>query len=142
MGYPHGMTYVDLTDKTTTEPSLGELVGQASKDISTLVRKEVELAKAELSAELAKAGKGAGMFGGAGVSALYGLTFVSLAAMFGLAALMPMGWAALVVGGVYLIVAGVLALTGKKAFSDFSPKPERTIKTLKEDAQWARHPNS
>ena len=142
------MAYVDLTDKTAamaetrTEPSLGELVASASKDLSTLVRKEVELAKAELSEELGKAGKGAGMFGGAGVTALYGLTFVSLAAMFGLGALMPLGWAALIVGGVYLLLAGILAMTGKKAFQDFSPKPERTIRTLKEDAQWARHPSS
>ena len=136
------MAYVDLTDKTTTEPSLGELVGQATKDISTLVRKEIELAKAELSTEVAKAGKGAGMFGGAGVTALYGLTFLSLAAMFGLAALMPIGFAALIVGAVWLAAAGILAITGKKAFADFSPKPERTIRTLKEDAQWARHPSS
>jgi hypothetical protein len=135
------MAYVDLTNKTA-EPSLGDLVGQASKDISTLVRKEIELAKAELSTEVAKAGKGAGMFGGAGVTAMYGLTFVSLAAMFGLSALMPIGFAALIVGVVFFAVAGILAMTGKKAFADFSPKPERTIRTLKEDAQWARHPSS
>jgi hypothetical protein len=136
------MAYVDLTDKTTTEPSLGELVGQATKELSTLLRKEVELAKAELAAEVGKAGKGAGMFGGAGVMAMYALTFLSLAAMFGLGAVMPLGWAALIVGAVYLGITGFLAMTGKKAFSGFSPKPERTIKTLKEDAQWARHPNS
>ena len=140
------MAYVDLTNKTArppvAEPSLGELVGQASKEISTLVRKEIELAKAELSVEVGKAGKGAGMFGGAGVTALYGLTFVSLAAMFGLGAFLPLGWAALIVGVVWFAVAGILAMTGKKAFKDFSPKPERTIRTLKEDAQWARHPSS
>jgi hypothetical protein len=136
------MAYVDLTTGKVTDPSLGELVGQASKELSTLVRKEVELAKAELSAEIGKAGKGAGMFGGAGVAALYGLTFLSLAAMFGLAALLPIGWAALIVAGVYLLGAGLLILRGKKAFTSFSPKPERTIKTLKEDAQWARHPSS
>ena len=135
------MAYVDLNRKTT-EPSLGELVGQATKELSTLVRKEVELAKAELSSEVAKAGRGAGMFGGAGLTAMYGLTFVSLAAMFGLAAIVPIGWAALIVGVVHLAVAGILAMTGKKAFEDFSPVPERTIRTLKEDAQWARHPSS
>ncbi len=140
-GYRNHMAYVDL-DRKTTEPSLGELVGQATKELSTLVRKEVELAKAELSTEVAKAGKGAGMFGGAGVTAMYGLTFVSLAAMFGLGAVMPLGWAALIVGVGYFALAGVLAMTGKKAMKDFSTKPERTIKTLKEDAQWARHPSS
>lgn len=135
------MVQVDLT-RETAEPSLGELVGQATKELSTLVRKEVELAKAEMSVEVGKAGKGAGMFGGAGVTALYGLTFVSLAAMFGLGALMPLGWAALIVGAFFLLVTGILAMTGKKAFADFSPVPERTIKTLKEDAEWARHPSS
>lgn len=139
------MAYVDLTTGTagkTADPSLGQLVAQATKELSTLVRKEVELAKAELSVEAGKAGKGAGMFGGAGVTALYGLTFASLAAMFGLGAFMPLGWAALIVGAVYFVIAGILALIGKKAFAGFSPKPERTIKTLKEDAQWARHPSS
>jgi hypothetical protein len=141
-GYRDRMTYVDLTTGKVNDPSLGELVGQATKELSTLVRKEVELAKAEMSVEVGKAGKGAGMFGGAGVTAMYGLTFVSLAAMFGLAALIPIGWAALVVGVAYFALAGILALVGKKAFRDFSPKPERTIRTLKEDAEWARHPSS
>jgi hypothetical protein len=140
------MATVDLTGKAepraTSEPSLGELVGQASKEISTLVRKEVELAKAELSAEIGKAGKGAGMFGGAGLTALYGLMFLSLAAMFGLGAVMHLGWAALIVAAFWLVVAGILALTGKRAFATFSPVPERTIRTLKEDAEWARHPSS
>jgi hypothetical protein len=135
------MAYVDLTDNKT-DASLGELVGQATKDVSTLLRKEVELAKTELASEVAKAGKGAGMFGGAGFAAMYGLVFASLALMFGLGALMPLGWAALIVAGLYFAGAAILALTGKKAFRDFSPKPERTIKTLKEDAQWARHPSS
>jgi hypothetical protein len=141
-GYRDRMTYVDLTTGKVNDPSLGELVGQATKELSTLVRKEVELAKAEMSVEVGKAGKGAGMFGGAGVTAMYGLTFVSLAAMFGLAAFIPIGWAALVVGVAYFALAGILALVGKKAFRDFSPKPERTIRTLKEDAEWARHPSS
>ena len=131
-----------MANSTMTEPSLGELVGQATKDLSTLVRKEVELAKTELSVEVGKAGKGAGMFGGAGVAGLYGLGFLSLAAMFGLGAVMPLGWAALIVAALYLVGAAILAATGKKAFSQVKPKPERTIKTLKEDAQWARHPSS
>jgi hypothetical protein len=131
-----------MANSTMTEPSLGELVGQTTKDLSTLVRKEIELAKTELSVEVGKAGKGAGMFGGAGVAGLYGLGFLSLAAMFGLGAVMPLGWAALIVAALYLVGAAILATTGKKAFSQVKPKPERTIKTLKEDAQWARHPSS
>jgi hypothetical protein len=133
------MAYVDLTK---SDASLGELVGQASKELSTLFRKEVELAKTELSGEIAKAGKGAGMFGGAGVVALYGVGFLMLAGMFWLGTVMPLGFAALIVAGVCLLGAGALALTGKRAMRTLSPKPERTIRTLKEDVQWARHPSS
>jgi uncharacterized membrane protein len=137
------MAQVDLTEKAAAgDASLAALVGQASKELSTLFRKEVELAKAELSGEIAQAGKGAGMFGGAGVVALYGVGFAMLAGMFGLGALMPLGWAALIVAGACLLVAGLLALTGKRAMRKVSPKPERTIRTLKEDVQWARHPSS
>jgi uncharacterized membrane protein len=137
------MAQVDLTEKAVAgDASLAALVGQASKELSTLFRKEVELAKAELSGEIAQAGKGAGMFGGAGVVALYGVGFAMLAGMFGLGALMPLGWAALIVAGACLLVAGLLALTGKRAMRKVSPKPERTIRTLKEDVQWARHPSS
>lgn len=124
------------------EASLGELVAQATKDLSTLVRKEVELARTELGAEVAKAGKGAGMFGGAGFVAVYALGFALLAATYGLGEVMPLGWAALIVAGFCAIVAGVLALVGKRAISTVNPKPERTLRTLKEDAEWARHPTS
>jgi hypothetical protein len=136
------MAYVDLTTGKTIDPSLGALVGEATKELSTLVRQEIALAKAELSSEVGKAAKGAGMFGGAGVAALYALTFLSLAAMFGLGTFMPLGWAALVVAGGYLVVTSILLLTGKRAFTSISAVPERTIRTLKEDAQWARHPSS
>ncbi|MDQ1712330.1 MAG: hypothetical protein QOE45_1780 [Frankiaceae bacterium] len=142
------MAALDLTTPKPPDPgpaadaSLGELVGQATKELSALVRMEVELAKAELSGEIAKVGRGAGMFGGAGVAGMYALTFLSLAAMFGLGAWLPLGWAALIVAGGFLTVTSILLLTGKKALRGFSPVPERTIKTLKEDAQWARHPSS
>ena len=132
------MAYPVLTD----DKSLGELVAQATKDLSTLVRKEVELAKTELSAEVGKAGKGAGMFGAAGAVGLYAIGFALLAATYGLGEVMPLGWAALIVAGFCLLVAGILALTGKRTMSSVSPKPERTIRTLKEDAKWARHPTS
>jgi hypothetical protein len=112
-----------MAHMTTTDVSLGELVGQAKQELTTLVHQEVALAKLEV----AKAGKGAGMLGGAGVVALYGVGFLLLAATFGLGAVMPLGWAAAIVAVVCLAIAGILALTGKRA-----------ITTLKEDAPWAR----
>ncbi|HZG95768.1 MAG TPA: phage holin family protein [Mycobacteriales bacterium] len=122
----------------SAEPSLGDLVGTATRELSTLVRKEVELAKVELKGELANAGKGAGMFGAAGVLVFFAAIFLSTAIALGLveAGLEP--WAAaLIVGVVYLAVAGLLGLLGKKSFASIRP-PERTIGTLKEDVAWAR----
>jgi hypothetical protein len=110
--------------------------------MSTLVRQEVALAKAELQQEAKTAGTAVGAFGGAGFAGYFVLVFVSLAGMYGLAAVMPTGWAALIVAGVWAVIAGVLALLGRSKLKGFSPKPERTIETVKEDVQWAKTRNS
>ncbi|HEX6445928.1 MAG TPA: phage holin family protein [Streptosporangiales bacterium] len=122
------------------DESVGQLVREISGDMSTLFRKEIELLRAELKDEAGKAGKGAGMLGGAGFAGAMVATFASLAAVFGLARVMAGGWAALIVTGVWLVIGIVLYLTGRNRLRDVSPKPERTVETLKEDAQWARHP--
>ncbi len=133
------MAYVDLTNKTA-EPSLGELVGQATKDLSTLVRKEIELAKTELSSEVAKAGKGAGMFGGAGLTGLFALIFLSISLAYAISWFgIGLGWGFFIVGMLYLVVAAVLALLGKKQISKVGP-PEKTIATVKDDVAWVKHP--
>lgn len=130
------------TRTAPAEPSLGELVAQASADLSTLARKEIELAKAEIGAEVAKVGKGAGLLGGAGFLGHLALIFLSLAAMFGLAHWMPLGWAAATLAALFGVLAAGLALLGKRTLSSLDPAPHRTIATLKEDAAWARHPTS
>lgn len=124
------------------DESVGQVVRQITADMSTLFRKEIELAKVEFRAEAGKAGKGAGMLGGAGFAAAMVATFASLAAVFGLANVMDAAWAALIVTGVWAVVGVVLYLTGRSRLREVSPKPERTVETLKEDAQWARHPTS
>ncbi|MEU6739955.1 phage holin family protein [Streptosporangium sandarakinum] len=121
------------------EPSLGQLVGEVGEDLSKLFRQEVELAKAEIRQEASKAGKAAGMLSGAGVAGLVVALFVSLAVMFGLGAVMPLGWAALIVAVVWAVIGGVLYTNGRKRMSEVSPKPEQTVETLKEDARWARN---
>ncbi|GAA3423549.1 phage holin family protein [Streptosporangium sandarakinum] len=121
------------------EPSLGQLVGEVGEDLSKLFRQEVELAKAEIRQEATKAGKAAGMLSGAGVAGLVVALFVSLAVMFGLGAVMPLGWAALIVAVVWAVIGGVLYTNGRKRMSEVSPKPEQTVETLKEDARWARN---
>ncbi|MBV2364214.1 phage holin family protein [Streptomonospora nanhaiensis] len=120
--------------------SLGDLVGELVADVQKLLRQEVELAKAEVREEATKAGKAAGMLSGAAFAGYMVLVLVSLAAVFGLAAVMPAGWAALIVAAVWAVIGAVLFVVGRSRMRQVSPKPERTVETLKEDAQWARHP--
>ena len=122
--------------------SPGQIASEVAKDVSTLVRQEVALAKAELQQEAKTAGTAVGAFGGAGFAGYFVLVFVSLAGMYGLSAVMPIGWAALIVAGVWAVIAGALALLGRSKLKGFSPKPERTIETVKEDVQWAKTRNS
>lgn len=129
-------------EPTTSSASPGQLASEVAKDVSTLVRQEIALAKAELQVEAKTAGVAAGAFGGAGFAGYFVLVFLSLAAMYGLDALMPTGWAALIVAAVWGVAAAVLALVGRKKLKDFNPKPERTIETVKEDVQWAKTRNS
>jgi nitrate/nitrite transporter NarK len=110
--------------------------------MSTLVRQEIALAKVELQQEAKTAGVAAGAFGGAGFAGYFVLFFLSLAAVYALDSVMPAGWAALIVAAVWAVIAGVLALIGRKKMKQFNPKPERTIETVKEDVQWAKTRNS
>ncbi|MGX6606107.1 phage holin family protein [Micromonosporaceae bacterium Da 78-11] len=122
------------------DTSIGELIGNISDDLSQLFRQEVELAKAELKAEAGKAGKAAGMLGGAGFAGYLAVVLLSFAAVFGLAAVMPIGWAALIVAVVWGIIGAVLYTTGRKQLKTIDPVPHRTVDTLKEDAQWLKNP--
>jgi hypothetical protein len=120
------------------EESLGQLVSDLSNDLSTLLRKEVELAKAEVRLEVSRAGKGAGMLGGAGFAGWMVAVFASLALTFALAAVIPAGWAALITTALWAIVGGVLFVVGRKTLKKVNLKPEQTAQTLKEDVQWAK----
>ncbi|MBC7629909.1 MAG: phage holin family protein [Flavobacterium sp.] len=104
-----------------------------------MVRSELELAKTEAKQEITKAGKGAGMFGGAAISGYFALLFLSLFVMYLLDNVMDVTWAALIVFVVWAAAAAVLALAGRKKFENVNPKLETTQKTLKEDVQWAKN---
>jgi len=127
---------------TAVEPSIGELVKEIAGDLSQLVRQEVELAKAEVKQEVAKAGKGAGMLGGAGFAGYMVMLLLSLAAVFGIGSETGLGWAALIVAAVWAVMAAILAAAGRSQLRLVRAKPERTVETLKEDARWAGHPIS
>jgi hypothetical protein len=115
----------------------GALVADVATDLSTLVRKEVELAKAEVRQSAVRAGKGAGMLGGAVGVGVYAVLFLLLAAMFGLATFVGLAAAALIIGAILAVTAAILAVMGRANVKKTHPKPEQTVETLKEDMQWA-----
>lgn len=127
-------------DGSGRDRSVGELLSAVTSDVQTLFRQEVELAKTEIREEATKAGKAAGMFGGAGFAGYMVALFLSLAAVFGLSNVMDAAWAALIITAVWAAIAAVLYAMGRTRMREVSPKPEQTVETLKEDAQWARHP--
>ena len=119
--------------------SVGELLGEVTRDISTLMRQEVALAKAELRVEAGKAGKTAGAFGAAGAAGYFALLFASWTLLFALHALFDSyTWAALVVTLLYAVAGAVLFSRAKKTAKTINPTPEKTVQTVKEDVQWAQ----
>ena len=111
--------------------SVGELMGNVSRDLSTLLRQELALAKAELKVEASKAGKAGGMLAGAGVAGWMVLLFLSIALWAGLSNVMDSGWAALIVAVVWGIAGAVLYTSGRRQIQSINPKPDQTAATLK-----------
>jgi Putative Actinobacterial Holin-X, holin superfamily III len=118
---------------------IGELLRELGEEISTLVRAEIALAKAEIAEKSKPAFASAGMFGGTALFGLgaFGAVTAFLIALIALA--LPVWAAALIVAGVYGVVAYVLAQTGKKKLHEAAPLvPEQTAQTVKEDIEWAK----
>ncbi|WP_210650551.1 phage holin family protein [Nocardioides sp. SYSU D00065] len=118
--------------------SLGQIVGDLTQDLTTLVKQELELARTELKEEAAKAGKGAGMLGGAGVAGLLTLILASFALSYLLDNWMPVELAFLITTLLWAAVAAVLAARGRTELKKANPQLPETQQTLKEDAAWAR----
>lgn len=132
----------DVRDvRDVSDSSVGQLIGEVASDLSTLVRKELELARAELTVEAKKAGKGAGMLGGAGYAGHMLALFASLALSWAIQDLADFswGWGFLIVAVLWGIVAAVLYSKGREQLKKVNPKPEQTVDTLKEDVQWAKN---
>ena len=121
------------------EKPIGELFKDLSEETSTLIRQEMALAKAELSEKGKEAGKGAGLFGGAGVVGLLAAGALTAAIIALLDKAMDLWLAALIVAVVYGAVAAVLALRGKQEIQQAAPPvPEQTVDSVKEDVAWAK----
>jgi hypothetical protein len=124
--------------QTGTERSLGELLSAMTSDVSLLVRKELELAKAETKDELRTAGRAAGAMGAAAFVGYLAVLMLSFAAAWGLSEVMAAGWAFLIVGVVYAVIGAVLFVQARARAREISPVPQQTVETLKEDVEWAR----
>lgn len=134
-------TRADSRPHAAPSPSTGDLVSQLSNEVSQLVRDELRLAQVEVSGKAKKAGVGVGMFGAAGLLALYGVGVLIATAILALALAVDAWLAALIVGVVLLAAAGVAALLGKKRVSEAAPPvPTRAVDNVKEDVDAVRHP--
>ena len=123
---------VSQNDRDVTSASVGELLGEVTQDLSTLMRQELALAKAEVKEEGVKAAKAGGMLGAAGFAGYMVLLFASIAAWWGLAEVMAQGWAALIVTAIWAVIGAVLFAVGRQRMREVNPKPERTVETVSE----------
>jgi uncharacterized membrane protein YqjE len=121
------------------EQSIGDLLRRLSEETSMLVRQELELAKAEASEKGKRFGVGFGMWGGAGLAAMFALGALTAGLILALAIVLPSWAAALVVAAAYAVAAAALYVAGKERVDEAMPaKPEQTIESVKEDVEWAK----
>ena len=125
---------------TTDERSIGDLIGGVADDFQRLVRQQFELARVELKEQAVEAGRAGAMFGVAAVAGWMTVLLLSFALVFGLAEIMPPGWAALIVGVVWAVVGAATYALARQRLRRLSPVPEKTVETLKEDMRWLRNP--
>lgn len=125
-----------MSDQTPSElraanASLGDLLGEVTRDLSTLIRQEMALARAELKESAGKAAKGAGTLGGAAYAAGMAVLFLSIALWWALGDLIGLGWSAVVVAVLWAVVALILYTVGRKEIKQIEGAPQ-TVETLKE----------
>jgi len=119
------------SEERAANNSLGELLGEVSRDLSTLIRQEMELAKAEIKQTVTRAGKGAGLLGGAGYAGLMAVFFLSIALWWALGYLVGNAWSAVIVAIIWGVVALILYLRGRKQLETVKGAPQ-TVETVKE----------
>ncbi len=118
-------------DVDASQRSFGELMTEVTRDMSTLMRQEVELAKAELRQEAGKLGKATGMYGGAGLAGYMVVLFLSFALWWGLSNVMDQGWAALIVAAVWAVIGLILIPLARQRMREVRGLT-RTTETVKE----------
>jgi uncharacterized membrane protein YqjE len=127
------------TDNSMHDRPTGELLRDLSDHTTTLVKQEMELAKAELQEKGKQAGLGAGMFGGAGLFGIGAFAALTACLITALDQAIEIWLAALVVAVAYAVIAAVLAMTGKQRVKQaVPPVPEQAKESVKEDMEWAK----
>ena len=129
MTTPYNSGASSLEPERQDAPSLGERLGDVTRDLSTLMRQEVALAKAEASQSASRAGKGVGLLAGAALGGYFVLLFLSIALWVAIGSQIGYGWSALIVAAIWAIIAAVLASVGKKELDKIRGVP-RTTETL------------
>jgi hypothetical protein len=124
------------------DQSLGELFSRLSGDLSALMRDEVQLAKVELTESTKRAARAGGMLGAAAFAGYLAVVVLTFALAWGLAEVVPVGVAFLVVGILWLAIGAVLFVTGRERMRTADLKPEQTIETMQENVQWAKQQSS
>jgi hypothetical protein len=136
---PDGAHRHDGAVGTGDRPSIGEMLSEISSDVATLMRQEVELAKAELQQSAKRAGKGAGLFAGAGVAGHMTVLFASIAAWWGIGDSTGHGWSALIVAVAWAVLGAVLAATGRREITTITGVPQTAATVKKIPAAAAGH---
>jgi uncharacterized membrane protein YqjE len=131
-----------MTPPPSSDQSVGELVSGIASDLSTLMRQELDLAKVEVRQEVSKAGKAAGMLGGAGLAGWMVALFLSFTLIWLLDSAIDAGWAALIVAVIWAVIGAVLFVIGRNRLKSVDPTPHRTVETVKEDVEWLKSRNS
>jgi Putative Actinobacterial Holin-X, holin superfamily III len=131
-----------MSPPPSSDQSVGELVSGIAQDLSTLMRQELDLAKAEIRQEASKAGKAAGALGGAGIAGWMVALFLSFTLLYLLDSAIDAGWAALIVALIWAVIGAVLFVIGRNRLKSVDPTPHRTVETVKEDVQWLKSRNS
>lgn len=124
-------TFDTPSQQQAANSSVGELIGEVTRDLSTLMRQELELAKAEVTASAKKAGAGAGMFAGAAYGGMMAILFLSIALWWALGTLVGNGWSAVIVAVLWAAIAAVLYAVGRSQLAKVKGAPQ-TVETVKE----------
>jgi hypothetical protein len=138
MAASSGTTSTGPLREPSPDQPLSELISRMTTDVSALVRKEIELAKIEIKEDVRHTARVSGMFGAAGFAGYMAAILLSLAAVFALDVALPLWSAFLIVAALFGIVGFMLFQQGRTRMKDFTPGPEQTVETIKEDIEWAK----